>query len=207
MSLLLFILLSLAGYWAWSGRPRTVESVPQVLATGSFASSTPGAPAVGSATVNTVADPSASPATTPVTVVVHVVGRVRHPGVVELPAGSRVGDAVDAAGGVTRPAAASSVNLARVLLDGEQIVVGDDSTSVAAAPAPAAEVPGSSAVVNLNSADAGALESLPGVGPVIAQRIVDWRAQNGPFRSIDELGEVSGIGDSILSQVRGHVGL
>jgi competence protein ComEA len=151
----------------------------------------------------------ASPATAP-QVVVHVTGLVARPGLVRLPLGARVADAIAEAGGVTRRRAADSVNLARVLADGEQVVVTlaagaagaqRASTSASGVPAgtPMAPGPGS---VDLNMADARALEDLPGVGPVIAARIVAWRVANGAFRSVEELGEVSGIGDAVLAQVR-----
>jgi len=127
-------------------------------------------------------------------VVVHVTGAVRQPGLVRLPAGSRVDDAIEAAGGARSAKALGTVNLARVLVDGEQIVVG----------AVPGESSGGSAEsgINLNQASASQLEDLPGVGPVLAQRIVDWRTANGPFRSVEELGEVSGIGDAVLAQIR-----
>lgn len=129
----------------------------------------------------------------------HVVGSVKEPGLVRLPAGSRVDDAVKAAGGARSAKALSSVNLARQLVDGEQIVVGS-------APGEPASVTGASGPgtggISINSATAAELEDLPGVGPVLAERIVQWRTANGPFRSIDELGEVSGIGDSVLGQIR-----
>jgi competence protein ComEA len=128
-------------------------------------------------------------------VVVHVLGAVRDPGLFTLPPGSRVADAVDAAGGARSDKALASVNLARILVDGEQVVL--DATGQTAASGSV-----ESSLVSLNQADAAAFETLPGVGPVIAQRIVAWRTSNGPFRSIDELGEVAGIGEAILTQVR-----
>ena len=143
-------------------------------------------------------------------VVVHVTGLVARPGLVRLPLGSRVADAIAAAGGVTRRRAADSVNLARVLVDGEQVVVG----APAGAPGHRARRPPRRgcrrerrwARPRLRRPQhgrlRGALEELPGVGPVIAARIVAWRVANGPFRSVEELGEVSGIGDAILAQVR-----
>ena len=141
-------------------------------------------------------------------VVVHVVGRVRHPGVRRLPSGSRVAEAVEAAGGVTAKADVSLLNLARVLVDGEQVRVpaqGESPAPVASAGSGggAASSPGggAGAPVSLNAADLAALDTLPGVGPVLAQRILDWRAAHGRFTSIDELGEVSGIGEKLLAQL------
>jgi competence protein ComEA len=135
-------------------------------------------------------------------VVVHVTGLVERPGLVRLPAGARVADAIAEAGGVTQRRAADSVNLARVLTDGEQVVV--SLTPATAAPAPAAAAPAGAptAPVDLNAATPEALDALPGVGPVIAARIVAWRTTHGQFRSVEELGEVSGIGEAILAQLR-----
>lgn len=121
--------------------------------------------------------------------VVDVVGAVRSPGVVELPAGSRVMDAVAAAGGL-KPKAVAGVNLARVIVDGEQIIVGQSSSN------------SSSGKLNLNTADEGDLEELPGVGPVMAQRIIEYRTAHGLFRSVNELDAVSGIGPALMKQLR-----
>ncbi|WP_407317341.1 ComEA family DNA-binding protein [Isoptericola halotolerans] len=140
-------------------------------------------------------------------VVVHVVGEVADPGLVELPAGARVADAVEAAGGSTDGADLTALNLARAVVDGEQVDVpapGDDPP-VQGAPADAAAVGGPDrprGLVPLNTADAAELTSLPGVGPVIAERIVAWRDENGPFTRVDELTEVSGIGPALLADVR-----
>ena len=146
-------------------------------------------------------------------VTVHVVGQVRRPGVVELTAGSRVGDAVERAGGALRGADLGEVNLARVLVDGEQIRVPKPGESVPAAgpagPSGPSGAPGSGTgqggLVNLNSASAAELEELPGVGPVLAQRIVDWRTEHGRFASVDELAEVSGIGEKMFAQLQPKV--
>ena len=144
--------------------------------------------------------------------VVHVSGAVAAPGVVHLSAGARVDDALQAAGGPTDDADPSAVNLARPVGDGEQIhlpVPGEEPRaaepggagpgSSEAGEAPAA---GSTGVINLNTASAGELEELPGVGPAIAQRIVEHREKNGTFTSVDGLLEVSGIGPSTLEKVR-----
>jgi competence protein ComEA len=150
-------------------------------------------------------------------VVVHVVGRVRRPGVVRLPQGSRVEQAVTAAGGARSNADLSRVNLARPLVDGEQVVVPRPGEPVAPADGAPVPVAGGTArssglgpgvdgqgarPVDINTATATELDTLPGVGPVLAQRIVDWRAQNGRFTSVDELSEVSGIGDAVLARLR-----
>lgn len=151
------------------------------------------------------------------TVFVHVVGAVKAPGVVELPADSRVRDAVARAGGATDAAVLAGVNLARTVVDGEQIVV-PDAASMAAGSAPGALAnavpPGSTgsgsgptgtAPVDLNTADLAALESLPRVGPALAQRILDWRTTNGRFASVDQLLEVPGIGAKTLEGFRDRV--
>ena len=148
--------------------------------------------------------------------VVHVDGAVARPGVVSVPAGSRVGDAVEAAGGVTAEADTRLVNLARVLLDGEQVVVPRPGEEVAVGSRPVAPGGGGgpatggggeagtgpAAPVDLNAADATALDALPGIGPVLAERIVSHREEVGPFGSVEDLESVRGIGPSLLSAVR-----
>lgn len=133
-------------------------------------------------------------------VVLHVVGAVVEPGIVELPLGARVVDAIASAGGPTDDADLAGVNLARVLADGEQLHVPRVGEAPPAAPGGAA--PAADGRVNLNTADAAALETLPGVGPAIAARIIAWRDANGPFRSVDELTAVSGIGERTLEGLR-----
>ncbi|GAB2912304.1 ComEA family DNA-binding protein [Nonomuraea fastidiosa] len=135
-------------------------------------------------------------------VTVHVAGKVRKPGVYLLAAGSRVTDAVTAAGGVSKGASTGQLNLARRLIDGEQIVVG----------APAGQAaPGSpmidpaTAVLDLNSATADQLEQLPGVGEVLAARIVEFRTSRGGFTSVDQLREVSGIGPRKFEEIKPKV--
>ncbi|KRC35908.1 competence protein ComEA [Oerskovia sp. Root918] len=135
----------------------------------------------------------------------HVVGAVGAPGLVTVPEGSRVADALAAAGDATAEADLAGVNLAREVVDGEQIVVPRPGEVVAAAPGPAT-APGSEAgPVDLNSADQTALDALSGIGPVLAARIVEWREANGRFTSVEELGEVSGIGDALLARLRDQV--
>jgi competence protein ComEA len=147
--------------------------------------------------------------------VVDVAGRVRHPGIVELAPGSRVVDAIEAAGGALPGVSLVSLNLARLLVDGEQIVVGVRVPVLVGAPPPSGS--GTSGLgygaattqpverVQLNSATLEQLDTLPGIGPVTAQAIVQWRADNGPFTSVDELLEVSGIGDATLDDLRPYV--
>jgi competence protein ComEA len=127
-------------------------------------------------------------------IVVAVMGRVQRPGLVELPAGSRVADALAAAGGPLPETDLSTLNLARKLVDGELITVGVSPPSGAA-----------SGPLNLNTATAAQLEELPGVGPVLAQRIVEYRDQHGGFRTVDELRDVPGIGDAIFRQLESRV--
>ncbi|MBU4215833.1 MAG: ComEA family DNA-binding protein [Actinobacteria bacterium] len=143
--------------------------------------------------------PAGTTAATAGVVVVHVVGAVAAPGVVRLAAGARLLDAVAAAGGSAPDADLSAVNLARVLVDGEQVVVPvlGQQTSPAAT---GAAVPGDDRL-DLNSASLAQLDELPGVGPVLAQRIVDRR----PFTAVDELDEVSGIGSALLERLRPKV--
>lgn len=136
-------------------------------------------------------------------VVVHVVGQVVSPGVVHLPTGARVIDAIAAAGGAAAAADVSAVNLARVLVDGEQILVPRPG-EVVTPPQRAAEG-AADALTDLNSATLTELDALPGIGPVLAQRILDWRAAHGRFADVEELAEVPGIGDSVLAGLRERV--
>ncbi len=132
-------------------------------------------------------------------VVVDVAGHVAVPGLRELPAGSRVADAIAAAGGALADAAADGPNLARILVDGEQVYVpgvDDDATDVAGPGVTPAH-----GKINVNRSDAAGLEALPGVGPVLAQRIEEYREEHGPFASIDDLDAVSGIGPALLAQL------
>lgn len=140
------------------------------------------------------------------TVTVDVAGKVRRPGIVVLDSGARVTDALSAAGGAKRGVDLTSLNLARVLVDGEQIVVGAPAAAAPAAPADSGGVPGATGpLVNLNLASQAELEGLPQVGPVTAQAIVAWRDQRGGFTSIDELLEVDGIGEKTLERLTPYV--
>jgi len=134
-------------------------------------------------------------------VVVAVAGRVRKPGLVHLPAGARVADAIQAAGGVLPGTDLSFVNLARRLADGELIVVGVTAPAQGGASGPGQ----AGGLVNLNTATLAQLDTLPGVGPVLAQRIVDYRAQHNGFRSVGELRQVDGVGDARFEQLRSLV--
>jgi len=134
--------------------------------------------------------------------VVHVVGAVRRPGLYELEEGSRVADAIDLAGGAKPKAALELVNLAAPVADGQQVVV--PARPEPGEPAPVHGDPRSppSGPVHLNSATLEELDSLPGVGPVTAQKILDYREQHGGFRAFDELDAIPGIGPARLEQLR-----
>ena len=143
-------------------------------------------------------------------VVVDVAGKVRRPGIVRLPAGSRVVDALEEAGGARRGVDLTGLNLARLLVDGEQVLVGVRAVpgvapSAAAGPAGAAASAGP--LVNINTAGAEELDTLPGVGPVTAAAILQWRADHGAFSAVEELMEVSGIGDVTLAEMAPFVTL
>jgi competence protein ComEA len=143
------------------------------------------------------------------TVVVDVAGKVRRPGVTTLPAGSRVIDAIRKAGGPRRGVNLTALNLARVLVDGEQVLVGlTPAPGVASSAAAAPSASGTTGpLVNLNTASPEQLEALPGVGPVTASKIADWRAEHGAFTSVEDLLEVDGIGEKTLAELAPHVTL
>jgi competence protein ComEA len=164
-------------------------------------SAAPGAPPiVGSAETGAPSAPAAAPR-----LVVYVVGAVRRPGVYRLAEGTRVEDAVGRAGGPTRTADLAAVNLAAPLADGEQVLVpGRIPAAVAAAEGAPARVVGTAGAgpLQLSVATVEQLDTLPGIGPVTAQKIVDYRAEHGPFRSVDDLDEVPGIGPARVESLR-----
>jgi len=129
---------------------------------------------------------------------VHIIGSVKSPGIYQLDTGSRVYDAVLAAGGLTAKANQQSINLARGLTDGEQIVVLNQSQGVATQQGFQAQPQ----LLSLNQATSTQLEDLPGVGPALAGRMIDWRLANGGFKSKDDLLNVSGIGDKLFSGIK-----
>jgi competence protein ComEA len=133
--------------------------------------------------------------------VVDVVGRVRHRGIVVLSAGSRVVDAVRAAGGLRPGVNRAVVNFARVLTDGEQLIVGAGGAPAAPVGVTPSSTAGPTTLVNINTADEPTLETLPGIGPVTANAILQWRAEHGSFSSVDELLEVDGIGEATLADI------
>jgi competence protein ComEA len=135
-------------------------------------------------------------------VVVDVVGAVRRPGLYRLAQGSRIADALTRAGGATAKADLAQVNLAAPLADGEQVVVPRRGTGAATPAAGSASAAGPAAAVQLSTATLEQLDSLPGVGPVTAQKILDYRQEHGAFHSVDELDAVPGIGPKRLEQLR-----
>ena len=179
---LLAVTLGGAGLWYVRSLPRPVEVAA--------------APSGGTASAPASASPSPE-----VLVLVDVAGWVHRPGVYEFTEGARVIDAIDAAGGARSGALLEALNLAAPLTDGTQILVPrEGQEGVAPAPVTGGAVAGG--LVNVNSAIATELEELPGIGEVIAQRIIDYRTENGPFATVDELVDVSGIGDAILESIR-----
>jgi competence protein ComEA len=172
-------------WWLLTGRPKTSEPVAP-LALASTSSASTGGPA------------SSTP------LIVDVVGKVRRPGIVTLPKGSRVYEAIQAAGGLKGRVDTTSLNMARELADGEQVLVGLEAVDpAAAAPGAGSGAPAAAgAKVNLNTATLEQLDTLPGVGPVTAQAIVTWRETNGRFASVDDLLDVKGIGDATLAELR-----
>ncbi|MFF4094570.1 helix-hairpin-helix domain-containing protein [Streptomyces sp. NPDC001834] len=192
----------------WSARPHPVRPPDPVGAAVRAGASQPA--------TDDAAVPGPSPGVAPagveaVHVVVDVSGKVRRPGIQRLPSGARVADALRAAGGARSGVDLTGLNRARVLVDGEQIVVG----APVGTPAVNSGAPGGSTgggpgpvtgPVSLNSATVDQLDTLPGVGPVLARHIIDYRAQHGGFRSVDELREVNGIGDRRFADLRPLVG-
>ncbi|WP_434095167.1 helix-hairpin-helix domain-containing protein [Streptomyces eurythermus] len=186
----------IAGQHFWSGRTQSVSAPQVVRAQASFPKKEETATTAGSAS----ATPGAE-------IVVDVGGKVRKPGILRLPSGARVADALRAAGGVRPGVSTEGLNRARFLVDGEQVLVGVPAGAAAPAGSAAGQLtgaagPGPAAPVSLNTATADQLDTLPGVGPVLARHIIDYRTQHGGFRSVDELREVNGIGDSRFTDLR-----
>jgi competence protein ComEA len=146
----------------------------------------------------------AKPAATKL-LVVDVAGAVRHAGLYRLRSGSRIDDAIAAAGGPTAKARLDSVNLAAPIADGEQIVVPGRGAAAGVGASPPAAGSSPSAPLDLNSATLEQLESLPGIGPVTAQKILDYRQDHGPFHAVAELDGVPGIGPAHMAQLKALV--
>ena len=150
------------------------------------------------------AQPGVSATATPAPLIVDVAGAVRKPGVYEFAEGERVVDAIERAGGPMPKADLTLLNLAAPLVDGTQIMVAKSGPPVAGVPGGYA--PGSPAgLININSASATELETLSGIGEVLAATIVEYRTQNGPFASVEDLMDVSGIGPATLDEIRDQV--
>ncbi|MEW1772143.1 ComEA family DNA-binding protein [Streptomyces sp. NPDC086777] len=207
----LVVAAALAVQHFWTSRTESVSAPEVVRAQAPYEKAEEQAPATGTTTTGsgTAAAPGVPGAPTGTSaagaeIVVDVTGKVRDPGVHTLPAGSRVTDALRAAGGVRPGTDTDGLNRARFLTDGEQIVVGGPAPP--AAPASAAGGPatgtGPAAPLSLNTATLDQLDALPGVGPVLAQHILDFRTQHAGFRSVDELRQVRGIGDRRYSDLR-----
>ncbi len=204
LAVLAAMLVAGAAWWALRSAP-DVQNVPlsnaSLSAPGELSTPTsPGTPPASTPSDGVPASTTAGP-----DLVIDVAGRVRHPGIVELPVGSRVVDAIAAAGGARPGVDTAALNLARVLIDGEQIVVGlavPAGAPPVGATAPSGTTPTS---VNINTAAQPELETLPGIGPVTAAAIIDWRTHNGPFGSVEDLLDVSGIGDATLADIEPYV--
>jgi competence protein ComEA len=154
-------------------------------------------------TAVTAVSPSASPsASATPDVVVEVVGKVRNPAVITLPQGSRVQDALEAVGGARAGVDTSDQNLARLLVDGEQIRIGMRAATTAPGAPPVPGTAASPGQIDINTASVDVLQEIPGVGPVLAGRIVTFREQNGGFTSVEQLTEVSGIGEVTFAQMK-----
>jgi competence protein ComEA len=183
------VVVLVAGYLAWRAQPRP-EPVPAASSIPA-----PGGPP----------EPIGPASASATSIVVAVQGRVRHPGLVRLPAGARVQDAIEAAGGAVPGTDLSFVNLARRLVDGELLVIG-------VTPPPGVDLNGGAGTaataggrVNLNTATLAELDGLPGIGPSLAQHIIDYRTAHGGFHSVNELRQVEGIGDAKFAQLKDRV--
>lgn len=212
----LALLGALAGAWYFiAARPAAESSATASEPTHAAAPSSRSSPAPPASPVLS-AWPT-DPAPTPTRIVVDIVGKVVSPGVVELAPGARVRDAIEAAGGALPGTDLTALNLASKLSDGQQVFVGIPPPSGAAAQAAGGVVGGdssattsgggssSSGVVDLNTATLEQLENLPGVGPVLAQHILDWRTQHGRFTAVTQLQQVSGIGPSKYADIVARV--
>lgn len=209
-ALALAVLVGVVGLFAvqhfWAGRTQPVRAPETVRAAAPRAVGPSGGGASPAAVGQGPGSGSGIVASGATGVVVDVSGKVRRPGIQRLPAGARVADALRAAGGLRPGTDTEGLNRARLLVDGEQVVVG--APAAAAAAAPSGGPAGASAPagpIALNTATLEQLDTLPGVGPVLAQHIVDYRTEHGGFRSVDELREVNGIGDRRFEDLQNAV--
>ncbi|MFC8125301.1 helix-hairpin-helix domain-containing protein [Streptomyces sp. NPDC057302] len=219
LAVVLVIAAVFAAQHFWAGRTQPVRAPDVVGAApdrGAEPSPSPGAPPPAEGGGRATAGASGAPGAGGGGVVVDVSGKVRSPGILRLPAGSRVADALKAAGGVRPGADTGGLNRARLLIDGEQVVVGAPAAPSAPSDPVAPAVPGAGAAagstgagpaapVGLNTATPEQLDELPGVGPVLAQHIIDYRTEHGGFRSVEELREVNGIGDKRYADLQNLV--
>jgi competence protein ComEA len=211
VALALLLLVICVAWWALRSVPRAEQvnlsshREPSTVAPYEASPATASGPTVEIGATQSVVGTATAGA---LRLVVDVAGKVRHPGIVELPEGSRVVDAIAAAGGARAGVSLTALNLAQLLVDGQQIVVGVQIPVRVDSPPPGS-ASGSTvqAIVRvpLNTATIDQLDTLPGIGPVTAAAILQWRADNGPFTAVDELLEVSGIGDATLSDIRPYV--
>ncbi len=212
LSVLLVVAAAFAVQHFWVGRAQPVRAPEVVRAAAPYEAGELNS-AAGPAPS---ADPAGAGSTAGAEIVVDVSGKVRNPGIHRLPAGSRVVDALGAAGGVRPGTDTDGLNRARFLMDGEQIVVGGPAPpagaggTTGAGPSSAGSTgavmgAGPPVPVSLNTATVEQFDTLPGVGPVLAQHIIDYRAQHGGFRSVDELREVNGIGERRFADLRNLV--
>lgn len=223
VALFIAVLAVLGGAWFWV---QVAAGQPEVLPLSDVSSQQSGAagdgetPGQGTDRAGPTGNPQAG------AVIIHVAGAVAVPGVVQLPAGSRVHQAIAEAGGATPSADLNRLNLAAVLADGQKLYVpvpgesipvelpgsaaagqNPGSGSGAAAGSAGAGASSGAGKVNLNTASVEELDALPKVGPVLAQRIVDWRKEHGPFKSVEELDAVDGVGPKMLETLRPLVGV
>ncbi|WP_243745363.1 ComEA family DNA-binding protein, partial [Streptomyces hainanensis] len=201
LGVLLLVAAGFAVHHFWTGRPQAVTvatSNPPAAPTDLPTDVPPDSPAASAGASAGAPSPSAA-----APLVVDVAGEVAEPGIYSLPAGSRVADAIEAAGGSAPGTDTDALNRARPLVDGEQILVGaPPSAGPAPPPAPA---PAAGGRISINTATSEQLQELPGVGPVLAGNIIGYRESNGAFTTIEQLGEVSGIGDRRLADLRDRV--
>ena len=214
-----------AGWWG-GGRGGGTDEPGVSIVTGAPTAGTPGPPGTASAPASAAPAASGSPSPSPDVAVLYVVGAVEHAGVVRVAADARVTDALTAAGGAAADADLSRLNLARPVVDGERLYVPRNGEAEVPAELPPGGGAGAGAgaggsgsgadgagggagaaaqVVDLNTADATALETLPGIGPALAERILAWRDEHGGFRSVEDLLEVSGIGEGRFAELQDRV--